>query len=225
MKAVGYARVSTHMQSAKQLSETFQKERIASYCDAMSIELVTIFDDSGKSGKDMTNREELQKALLMLKRKEADTIIVYKIDRLSRSLTDLAMLIKKIEKWGCHLISIQDSISTNTASGRLMINLIGSISQWEAEAIAEKTQQAMSVLKTRGHRYSRHIPYGVDLADDGKTLTPNKHEQQTINSMKTMRASGMTYQTISDRLNSDNIKTKYSAKWHPASVRNIINHA
>lgn len=222
MKAIGYVRVSTSMQAEKQLSEIFQRERIAAYCVAMGIELITIFDDSGKSGRDMTSREELQNAMLMLKRKEADTIIIYKIDRLSRSLTDLSALIQKIEKWGCHLISIQDSISTDSAAGRLMINLIGSIAQWEAEATAEKTHQAMTVLKSRGHRYSRHIPYGVDLASDGKTLTSNSDEQSIIGNMKTMRADGMTFQSISDKLNKDNIKTKYGAKWHPASVRCII---
>lgn len=135
IRAVGYIRVSTDIQVQEGISLDAQKLRIQAHCTAMDIKLVDIITDAGESAKSL-DRPGIQAALKMLKQDKADALIVMKLDRLTRSVKDLGVLCENYfgdgKPWS--LLSVTDSIDTRSASGKLILNVLTSVAQWEREA-------------------------------------------------------------------------------------------
>lgn len=219
MKSVGYIRVSSEEQAESGLSLAHQRAKIEAYALAMDLELAAIIEDAGKSAKNM-NRPGLTHALEMIRRKEADSLIILKLDRLTRSVKDLGTLVETFEKTGAALISVQDSINTTTAAGRLVLNVLGSVAQWEREAIGERTAAAMRVKQERGELVGR-VPYGFDLDTDGRTLTPNQGEQETLSLLRELRSTGLSYRKIGAELTRRGISTKNGGAWQAMTIRNL----
>jgi site-specific DNA recombinase len=219
MKSIGYIRVSSEEQAQSGLSLAHQRAKIEAYCLATDIELVGIIEDAGRSAKTM-QRPGLLQALDMLKAKQADALVILKLDRLTRSVKDLGELVELFDKSGSALISVQDSINTDTAAGRLVLNVLGSVAQWEREAICERTKAALAVKKAKRERVGS-VPYGYDLAADGRTLTPNSQELAIIETMRALRSAGRSYSSICSELVAKGITTKAGGQWHAMTVRNI----
>jgi len=219
MKAIGYIRVSSEEQAVSGLSLEHQRAKIEAYCIATDIELVGIVDDAGKSAKNM-NRPGLILALEALKSHQVDALVILKLDRLTRSVKDLGTLVETFDKYGAALVSVQDSINTQTAAGRLVLNVLGSVAQWEREAICERTAAAMAVKKAKGELVGK-VPFGYDLASDGRTLTANEAEQKAIGIMKALRSAGRSFRAICAELSERGIGTKSGGAWQAATVRNI----
>ncbi len=220
MKAVGYIRVSTNEQAESGLSLAYQTEKIKAYATALDLNLVKIIEDAGASAKDL-NREGLQKAISMIEAKEADTIIILKLDRLTRSVKDLGIIVELVEKYKANLISVQDSINTSTAGGRLVLNVLGSVAQWEREANGERVKAALSVKRAKGERLGA-APFGYELNKETQRLEENPQEQRIMAIMRELRASGLTLQRIADELTARGIRTKTGGKWYPTTIKNVI---
>lgn len=220
MKVIGYIRVSTTEQDQSGLGLADQEAKIRAYCDLYNLSLVEIKKDAA-SGKNM-ERPGLQNALALLKSGQVEGIIVAKLDRLTRSVRDMGILLDKyFQKNG--LFVVAEQIDTRTAAGRLLLNLLTSVAQWERETIGERTAAALSVKKRNGERVGT-IPYGYDCDANGK-LTANEKEQETIARIKALRASGYSFEAIARQLNSDGILTKLGKQWSKASVFKIYNKA
>ena len=145
-------------------------------------------------------------------------------DRLTRSVADWQTLIDGYfgEKAGKQLFSLSDSIDTRTAAGRMVLNMLLVVSQWEREIIGERTRDALRHKIRKGQRVGR-VLYGYDLADDGKTLVANEAEQQTISLITELRASGRSLQQIAAELSERGIPTKSGLpNWVHTSVRRIL---
>jgi DNA invertase Pin-like site-specific DNA recombinase len=163
----------------------------------------------------------------LLRKGAADGLLVGKLDRLTRSVGDWQELIDGYfgEKAGKQLVSVNDHIDTRTAAGRLVLNVLLSVAQWEREAIGERTRDALQHKIKKGERCGS-IRFGFDLADDAKTLIPNAHEQEMIGLMRQLRTAGMSYPKIAKELNGRGIPTKEGkATWQPMTVRNILMRA
>ncbi len=220
MNAVGYVRVSTQDQSESGLSLKHQEAKIRSYADAMDINLVEVKTDSGYSAKSL-NRPAMQEIMDMIKEKRIEAVIILKLDRLTRSVKDLGALVELFEKNGVALISVQDSINTNTAAGRLVLNVLGSVAQWEREAIGERTKAALQVKKNQGQRIGE-VPFGWSLAEDATTLVINEDEQEALSLMRELRASGVSYRKIARELEARGIPTKRGGKtWQAKTILNL----
>ena len=167
MDVIGYARVSTDEQSKEGVSIDAQIAKIKAYCMLYGLNLVDVVVDAGVSAKTL-KRPGLQSALAMLKAKKAGGMVIAKLDRLSRSVKDWNSLIDLYfgEKAGKQLCSVNDQIDTRTASGRLVLNVLMSVAQWEREATGERTRDALQHKITKGERVGK-VPFGFDLADDG----------------------------------------------------------
>ncbi len=222
IKVVGYARVSTEEQATDGVSLDAQVAKIKAYADLHDLELVDVFVDRGVSAKSL-DRPELTQALAMLKSGKATGMVVAKLDRLSRSVGDWNDLIDGYfgEKAGKSLMSVADSIDTRTAAGRLVLNVLMSVAQWEREAIGERTRDALAHKKSKGERAGQ-IPLGFNLADDGKTLTPNADEQQVIATVQELRSAGLSIRAIVDEMNAREIPTKEGGRWHIATVQRAL---
>jgi DNA invertase Pin-like site-specific DNA recombinase len=224
MKVIGYTRVSTDEQADKGLSLAAQRAKIEAYAALYDLDLVGVIEDAGQSGKTL-KRDGLQRALTMLRKGEAGGIVIAKLDRLTRSVVDGGTLISDYfgEK-GYQLLSVADHIDTRTAAGRLVLNVLLSVSQWEREAIGERTRDVLQEKIRNGERCGK-IRFGFDLAADGKTLVPNKLEQTAIRLIRQLREAGESLRAIAAKLNARGIKTKEGRPWIHTSVQGILTRA
>lgn len=218
MRLVGYARVSTDAQAEEGLSLAVQRTSLKSYADALGHQLVATFEDSA-SGKDL-KRSGLQGAFDHLDQGEADGLLVMKLDRLTRSVRDLADIVAQRFSGGSKLLSVKEQIDTSTSNGNLMLNIMMSVAQWEREVISERTAEALALKRERGQR-AGEIPFGMRLADDGVHLEPHPGEQRAIELIQELRAAGRSLRWIVRELEARSVPARGS-RWHLTTVARIV---
>jgi len=214
-RAIGYVRVSTDEQAAHGVSLAAQEAKLRAYAELYEIELIRVEVDAGASAKSL-NRPALQRALASLKRREADAILVAKLDRLTRSVRDLADLLDDYFRDDRRaLLSVAEQIDTRSASGRLVLNVMTSVAEWEREAIGERTATALHHLAGQGRHLGAHAPYGYrsvagePVAEGPRAgfvprfLVEDADEQAVIAEARALRASGLglaaTGRTLAER--------------------------
>lgn len=196
-KAVGYVRVSTNHQVDNGVSLEAQRVKIEGYAAMNSLNL-EIIEDAGLSGKTLDNRPGMTRLLKLVHSRKVSMIVVSKVDRISRSVSDLNRLIQLFNKNGVEFVSIGDAIDTSSASGRLSINILSSVSQWEAEAAGERTSAALQQLKSEGRRISRFAPYGFKF--NGSGVVEDMDEQKAVQAIHKLRQSGLSLRRIGAEL-------------------------
>ena len=227
MDVDGYVRVSTEEQARGGVSIEVQTAKVRMYCELHGLTLREIIADEGRSGKDL-DRPGLRRALERLRSGESEGVVVAKLDRLSRSVADWNALIVEFfgERAGRQLFSIGDSIDTRTAAGRLVLNVLMSVAQWERETIAERVYDAMQYVKKIGNRAGQ-IPYGRRLANPGDPddtrLEDVPEEVATVALMLELRRGGWSLGRIARHLTERGAPTKSGATtWSKSSVHAIL---
>lgn len=215
-RVIGYVRVSTEQQSEQGISLEAQKDKLTQYASLYDLELVRIEVDTG-TGKHL-EREGLQNALTAISNHEVDGLLVVKLDRLTRSVSDLSKLIESYFI-NAALLSVSEQIDTRTAGGRLVLNVLASVSQWEREAISERTSTALQYKKAQG-QYLGRVPYGYRL--EGTGLVKHDDEQKLIRKMKRWRKSGLSLRKIVERLAEQGIKTRKGTDFGLNQVVRIV---
>ena len=223
-RVVGYIRVSTQEQATEGYSLAAQEAKLRAYAELYDLELVAIETDAGQSGKTM-DRPGLERCLEALRAGTADSLLVSKLDRLTRSVADMAKLIDEFfgDKAPCKatLFSVADQIDTRTAGGRLVLNVLVSVAQWERETIAERTKTALEQKKAMGEYAGGTRPFGFEL--DGTRLVAIPGEQDAITLILDLREQGRTLREIAAELTERGIETKRGGRWHIQTVKNILN--
>ncbi|NUP04594.1 MAG: recombinase family protein [Polyangiaceae bacterium] len=221
-RAVGYIRVSTDQQADRGLSLSAQRAKVRAYAKLHDIELVDILVDAGLSATTL-ERPGLQRALQMLRRREADAILVVALDRLTRSVHDLGLLLKKAFRDGRgELLSVNESIDTRSAAGRLLIHIIGSVAEWESSRIGERTSAAMRELKTQGRYTGGITKFGFELGPDGQHLHPVPREQAIVARARELRALGLTMREIALRLEVEGARGRSGRPLREGQVQRIV---
>lgn len=215
---VGYIRVSTKEQAETKLSLTHQEEKIRALAVAHDHNLTRMYNDAAESAKDL-NRPKVQELLREVEAGRIGHVIIYKLDRLIRNVENLGYLLRLFEKKGVTLSSVQESLDTSTASGRMVVNLLGMIAQWERETIAERTQVALDVKRKRGEKLGGIMPYGYRVKS-GK-LIPHDAEQKILRGVLKARKEGRGYQDIAEALNEQRVKPRKAARWYASTIRAI----
>lgn len=223
MRAIGYTRVSTREQADSGLSLEGQERRIRAYCEAREWELAGIITDAGLSGGNM-NRPGLSQVLELVRTGAVDVVCVLKLDRLTRSVKDLGILLEAFDRKGVAFSSVSDNFDTSTANGRLVLNVLGSVAQWERDIIAERTSDALQVKKT-SHRRTGELPFGFGLADDGDTLLPQAEQLETVAQVAEWRREGATLNGIAQRLNALGVATAKGGTWAAQTVKRILQNS
>lgn len=220
LKAYGYIRVSTEEQAKEGISLDAQKAKIHAFATLKDLELVEIIADEGLSGKDL-DRPGLTRLVELVKGKQAEAVIVYKLDRLSRRTRDLLFLIEEVFKKGnTRFFSLTEQIDTETAIGKFFLTLMGAMAQMERELIAERTKATLAYKKEQGESLG-HIPYGYQRVD-GK-LARNPAETRIVRRMKKLKRQGKSYRDIADILNRKGIPTRtQGTKWYDSSVWYVL---
>ena len=124
--------------------------------------LPTRYDDGGFSGGN-TNRPALKRLLADAEAGKLDIIVVYKIDRLSRSICDFAELTKSFDKWNVSFVSVTQDINTATSSGRMMLNILVTFAQYEREVISERIRDKYSASRKKGMWMGGGVPIGYRI--------------------------------------------------------------
>jgi len=223
MKVILYARVSTDEQAANGQSMDAQQDKLQGYADVYDLDVVEVITDAGESAKTL-KRPGLQRALDILRTGGADGLVIAKLDRLTRSVGDWQTLIDEYfgERAGRALYSVGDSIDTTTAGGRLVLNVLLSVAQWEREAIGERTAAALQHKIANGERCGK-VRFGYDLAADGVTLVSNPDEQEVIRLIRKLRHAGESLRKIAAELNHRGIVTKEgNQQWTHTAVNRIL---
>ena len=221
MRLLGYTRVST----SEQTSTSAQERSLRKYCEALDHTLVDVFTDVG-SGREMSRRQGLQALLTRLENADIDGVIVVKIDRLSRSMRDWPRLIEKYFQptgMGKELIALDWNIDTSTATGRMFLNMMITLSQWEREIISERILEKFSEMRTRGDygmRFGR-IPYGFTASEKTNLLRPHPGELIRVYCMKQLRKEGLGHRRIARWLNEHKWPGRLGKIWKFSNIARI----
>ena len=219
-KAVAYLRVSTESQVREGISLEAQRAKIEAWSTVHDHELIRIEEDAGISGKNISNREGLQRAIEVACKEQA-VLIVYSLSRLSRSTRDTLALVEKLDKSGADLVSLSERIDTTSAAGRMIFRVLAVLNEFERDQVSERTAAVLQHKKANGQVYAP-VPFGYDR--EGDNLVLNREEIYVVNLIKDWREEGWSLRRISTELNSRNIPTKTGKKWHASTIRYILNN-
>ena len=205
MKTLGYIRVSTEEQAREGISLAAQESKLRSYADLYELDLVAVISDAGQSAKTLI-RPGLQKALSLLEAGHAEGLLIARLDRLTRSVRDLGTLLDNYFKSQFNLLSVADHVDTRTAAGRLVLNLLTSVAEWERETIGERTATALAHKKAQGVRLG----------------APPLENPQAIARMRALRDQDLSYRAICETLTEEGYPTLKGGAWLPNTVRRIL---
>lgn len=163
---IGYARVSTVEQNVGLQLDALQSAGVE-----------RIFTDEGVSGS-VSSRPELDKCLEVLR--EGDTLVVWRLDRLARSLRNLLELVEALSQRGIHLRSLTESIDTSSASGRLVLSVFGALAEFERSLIIERTQAGLAAARSRGAKIGRPTAMSAGQVEQAKTLVGAGHRVSEV---------------------------------------------
>lgn len=177
------------------------------------------YDDGGYSGGTM-NRPALTELLKDIEARQINVVVVYKFDRLSRSLSDFTDLSKLFERHGVSFVSVTQQIDTSNAAGRMMLNILMSFAQFEREMTADRIRDKIYASRKRGMWTGGPTPYGYKLVDKQLKVYPDAAEAVRM-MFRRYVATGSSLQ-VARELNESSHKRPDSQPWHPRMVLAVL---
>lgn len=222
MRVALYPRVSSHEQATEGYSIGEQIERLTDYCKAMKWDIHKIYTDPGYSGGNL-DRPGLQEMLKDIKAGKVDKVVVYKLDRLSRSQKDTMMLIEdEFLAYGVDFVSMSENFDTSTPFGRAMIGILAVFAQLERENIKERTMIGKEARAKEGKWHggaTEPIGYDYDPATD--LLNINEYEAMQIRELYNLFLKGTPLRTIERTFKEKGYKHKHGT-WDPKTMRRLM---
>lgn len=203
------------LQAQREAAEAF----IASQRAAGWVALDQRYDDGGFTGAHL-DRPALQRLLADVKAGGVDCVVVYKVDRLSRSLLDFARLMSLFDRHNVSFVSVTQEFNTTTSMGRLTLNILLSFAQFEREIISERTRDKLSAARKKG-KWIGGIPVlGYDVAPEGGRLVVNPAEAERVREIFRIAAETESLENAWHEINARQLTTKdwtsRSGRHHPA---------
>lgn len=221
-RTIAYLRVSTDKQAERGVSLDAQRAKVAAYAALYDLELVDVIVDSGASAKTL-DRPGLTRALDQLRAGKASALLVVKLDRLTRAVRDLCELVERYFSGGKFaLLSVAEQVDTRTASGRMVLNVLASISQWERETIGERTAAAMRFKAEQGEYTGGAVPYGYRLAPDGGRVEPLPNELAVVEKARRLRSSGLSLRAVARELEQAGVRSRAGRSFAATQVARMI---
>ncbi len=190
-----------------------QREACAAYITSQKHEgwmlLPEHYDDGGLSGGSL-DRPALQRLLQDISDGRVDQIIVYKIDRLTRSLADFSRIVDTLDAAGASFVSVTQSFNTATSMGRLTLNMLLSFAQFEREVTAERIRDKIAASKRRGFWMGGNVPLGYEA--DGRTLKINAAEVTTVRALYDLYDQHGTVRAVKAAADQRGLQTKLRLK-------------
>ena len=219
-KVALYVRVSTTSQMEEGYSIEEQKAKLESYCDIKDWHVYKVYTDGGFSGS-TTERPALEQLIKDAQNKLFDTVLVYKLDRLSRSQKDTLYLIEDIFlKNNIEFVSLLENFDTSTPFGRAVIGLLSVFAQLEREQIKERMQLGkLGRAKAGKSMMWAKTSYGYDYNKDTGSMTINEYEALAVKEIFTSYLAGMSITKLRDKINEEYPK---QPAWSYRTIRGIL---
>ncbi len=198
-----------------------QKTRLHQYVAQRKWTVGKVFTEAGLSAKN-TRRPALQHMLRWARDGKIDVVLVDKVDRISRNLVDLLNLIGDLRIWGVAFVSASQSFDTSTSAGNLMLNVLGSVAQFEREIIGDRVRENMMERARKGLWSSGSVPYGYKVNPETKVLQIEKKEARTVRAIyEEFLKTGSLTRTCHN-INSAGRVTRRDKAWSFSSVKRIL---
>jgi len=199
------------------------------HCESklLSNEPHQIYDDKGYSGKN-TDRPQFKQMMKDIESGEISRVIIYKLDRISRSILDFANMMLIFEKNGVSIISCNDSIDTSTPSGRAMLTVTMTFAQLERETIQQRITDSYYSRAEKGFYIGGPAPFGYDKVETThqgkktKKLVENKIESPFLKKLFNDCLNGVSLNEMARQLNKTTIRTRHGKTWNPQSIGRIL---
>lgn len=219
-KVALYVRVSTTSQLEEGYSIEEQKAKLESYCDIKDWHVYNVYTDGGFSGS-TTERPALEQLIKDAQSKLFDTVLVYKLDRLSRSQKDTLYLIEDIFlKNNIEFVSLLENFDTSTPFGRAVIGLLSVFAQLEREQIKERMQLGkLGRAKSGKSMMWSKTSYGYDYDKETGSLTVNEYEALAVKEIYSSYLAGMSITKLRDKINKEYPK---QPAWSYRTIRGIL---
>ena len=219
-----YVRVSTEEQAQEGFSIRAQEQKLKDYTKIKDWSIYKVYADEGISGKNIEERPAINEMIEDIKKGEIKNVLVFKIDRLTRSTADLIYLIELFNKHNCAFNSLMESIDTQSPAGRMFIKIIGIFAEFERENIIERAKLGFERKVKEGYTLcSRVASYGYDRKAGVKVQTINENEARIVREIFDMFVNQhMSFLDIAKNLNSRNIPTKENSTWHARTIKNAL---
>jgi len=213
MKAVGYIRVSTEEQVLEGYSIESQKNQIIGCCETNGYDLIGFYIDEGISGKSL-RRPKVQEMIADVKSHKFDIIVIYRLDRLSRSLRDLANLIDLLDKHGVQIKSISENFDLSSLSGRAMAQMLGVFAEFERGSIAERVAVNLEQKALEGYYKAPKAPFGYVYDPETQNYFINPDQAAIVREIFELHQSGKGVDAICRIMNERGIKTTEGSMFH-----------
>jgi site-specific DNA recombinase len=184
----------------------------------MEFDVSEVIQDAGESAKSL-QRPGIGSLLEQVRADRVERIVVAKLDRLTRNVRDLSDLIDLCAKHGVALVSVGETLDTSTAAGRMVVNMLGVVAQWEREAIGERTATSLAHKRRQRTAYSP-TPFGY--VRQGDALVPSASEQDALHEAMRMDREGSSFREIATMLTARGAQPKRGKAWHASSVRAML---
>lgn len=215
-----YIRVSTEDQVREGFSLGEQEEKLKQLCKYKDYKIYKVYKDAGISAKNMSGRPAFQQMLEDMRAGKINYIVAYKLDRVTRSVRDLEVLISELEEHHCYLVCDRDDVNTSSANGRFFVRMLTVLSQLEIEIVSERTKFGLT-----GAIKSGHIPGTCPLGykrDTTKKMVIDETTKDVVIRIFNLYLQGKSYKTIANILNEE--KVLQPKKWDDSTIEKILNN-
>ncbi|MEN2765726.1 recombinase family protein [Ornithinibacillus xuwenensis] len=213
-----YIRVSTEEQAKEGFSISAQRESLKSYCYSQGWHDFKYYVDEGKSAKDM-HRPILQKMIQHIQEGMLDKVLVWRLDRMTRSVRDLHEMLETFEKHNCAFVSATEPYDTSTAVGRLFITLVAAMAQWERENTGERVSMVL-MEKARTGEFLSQAPFGFKKIN--KRLVVDDEQIDILKDIISKVKSGYSIRQVSNYLNESGLTPIRGYQWHITSILEML---
>ena len=218
---VAYIRVSTTEQSEKGYSMESQEERIRDYARFKNFIVRKVYRDGGISGKEMSNRPGL--VMMMTELKPRDHVVVLSLSRLARNLEQAIQIEREIREKRAFLVALDLNIDTQSSIGRLIFQVISSVSEFERNQTSERTSLNLNYLSSQKKLRPRP-PFGMKSPGKGMEFVRDEEEQKVISRIRELKAQNptMTLATMCKQLDKQMLPCRNSKKWYSNRLKIIM---
>ena len=222
MQTAIYCRVSTEEQATEGFSIHAQKDKLTKYAESNDWDIVDYYVDDGISGKNLTDRKEVSRLIEDVKKGKINNVLIYKLDRLTRSVKDLIYLIELFDSHNCTFNSQTEKIDTSNAVGRMFVKIIGIFAEFERENLAERVTFGYEQKTKEGNYTNCNGVFGYDyLVGKGK-LKVNKNEGIYVKKICNWYLEGDSMLKIAKKLKDLNVPTKRGGHWNQSTIYSIL---
>ena len=219
-----YLRVSTEEQAREGYSIRAQEEKLRSYAHIKDWHIYSVYSDEGISGKDIDGRPGVRQLIADIESGKVNNVLVYKIDRLTRSTKNLIELVDLFDANQCAFNSLNESIDTSSATGRMFIKIVGIFAEFERENLIERVKLGFERKAKEGHALCTATPsYGYSRKRGSKVQDVIDEETQVVQRIFDMYLrEDYPLAQIAHTLNAEEIPTKKGRRWSGKTVKVVL---